>query len=102
MSRIELSSIDPWLPHPLANFGIAGEFVDGLFADIILHFIDATVMEEPYSQQYNPATWFLLASERTYFYVCAEAVIDAVKLRDHLKSCAHRCGGGEERCDTSP
>ena len=89
MSRIELSSIDRRLPHPLAKFGIAGEFVDGLCADIILHFIDATVLEEPYTQQYNAATWFLLASERTYFYVCAEAGIDAVKLRYHLQS-AHR------------
>ena len=76
----EFSSIDPraagknaGLPHPLAKFGIAGEFVDGLCADIILYFIDATVSEEPNSQQYNAATWFLLASERTYFDVCAEA-----------------------------
>ena len=87
----ELRSIGPrslkksaGLPHPLAKFGIAGEFVDGLCADIILYFIDATVSEEPNSQQYNAATWFLLASERTYFYVCAEAGIEAVKLRDHL------------------
>jgi hypothetical protein len=48
VARIEeSSSIDPRLQHPLAKFGIAGEFVDGLFADIILHFVDATVLEEP-------------------------------------------------------
>ena len=93
MSRIEeLSFIDPRLPHPLAKFGIAGEFVDGLFADIILHFINATVLEESDSQEYIAARWFLLENEHTYFYVCAEAGIDAVKLRDHLKSCAHTEG----------
>lgn len=96
MPRIEeLSSIDPalrksaGLPHPLAKFGIAGKFVDGLFANIVLHFINATVLEEPHSQQCKAARWFLLENEHTYFYVCAEAGIDAVKLRAHLKSCAH-------------
>ena len=49
-----------------------------------MYFIDATVSEEPNSQQYNAATWFLLVRERTYFYVGAEAGIDAAKLRDHL------------------
>jgi hypothetical protein len=93
VSRIEeLSSIDPRLPHPLAKFGIAGEFVDGLFADILLHFVDAMVLEERDSQQYKAARSFLLENEQTYFYVCAEAGIDAVKLRDHLKSSAHTEG----------
>jgi hypothetical protein len=95
----EFSSIDPraagknaGLPHPLAKFGIAGKFVDGLFADIILHFINATVLEEADSELYKGAAWFLLDSKRSYFYVCAEAGIDAARLRDHLKSRAHRYG----------
>jgi hypothetical protein len=35
------------LPHPRAKFGIAGQFEDGLYADIILYFIHAAMMEEP-------------------------------------------------------
>jgi hypothetical protein len=81
-----------WLQHPLAKFGIAGEFVEGLFADIILHFIEAMVLEEPDSELYKGAAWFLLKSERTYFYVCAEAGIDAARLRDHLKSARRYAG----------
>jgi len=73
------------LQHPLAKFGSAGKFVDGLFADIILHFINATILEEPDSQPYQGAA-FLLKSKRAYFCVCAEAGIDAARLRDHLKS----------------
>ena len=93
----EFSFIGPRAPrksarllHPLARFGIAGKFVDGLFADIILHFIDAMVLEEPDSELYKGAAWFLLVSKRTYFYVCAEAGIDGARLRDHLKSYANR------------
>ena len=100
MTRIKESPlIDPRAPrksaglqHPLARFGISGEFVDGLFADIILHFIDATVLQEPDSQLYKGATWFLLKSKRTYFYVCGEAGIDAARLRDHLKSARRYAG----------
>jgi len=95
----EFPAIDPLplrkragLPHPLAKFGSAGKFVDGLFADIILHFINATVLEEPDSQLYKGAAWFLLKSKRAYFYVCAEAGIDAARLRAHLKSCGRYAG----------
>jgi hypothetical protein len=73
------------LPHPLAKFGIAGHFDDGLFADIVLHFINVTRTEEPNSRPFKAAMWFLLESERTYLYVCAEAGIDALRLRDHLR-----------------
>jgi len=89
----EFPLIDPRAPrksaglqHPLAEFGSAGKFVDGLFADIILHFINATISEKPDSQLYQGAAWFLLKSKPAYFYVCAEAGIDAARLRDHLKS----------------
>ena len=95
----EFPAIDPHaprksagLPHPLAKFGSAGKVVGGLFADIVLHFIDATVLEDPESQLYKGAAWFLLKSKRTYFYVCAEAGIDAARLRDHLKSCRRYAG----------
>lgn len=91
------SSIAPGAPrksgglaHPLAEFGIAGKFVPGLFADIVLHFINAAVLEEPDSERYKGAAWFLPQSKRTYFYVCGEAGIDAARPRDHLNSCAHR------------
>ena len=93
----EMVTIDPralrisvGIPHPLARFGIAGKFKDGLFADVVLHFIHAAALEEPDSQRHQAAKWFLLGSERTYFYICDEAGIDAVKLRSHLRKCA--CG----------
>jgi hypothetical protein len=31
--------------------------------------------------------WLLLESEQTYFFVCDEARIDAVRLRGHLREC---------------
>ncbi|HEV2194022.1 MAG TPA: hypothetical protein VGR55_00430 [Candidatus Acidoferrum sp.] len=75
------------IPHPLARFGIKGKFVDGLFADVVLHFIHRAALEEPNSQRHKAAKWFLFGSERTYFYICDEAGIDAVKLRNHLRKC---------------
>jgi len=75
------------LPHPLAKFGIDGQFEDGLYADIVLHFINLTVMEEPESHRFSAAMWFLLESEQTYFFVCDEAGIDARRLRDHVREC---------------
>jgi hypothetical protein len=77
--------ISAGLPHPLAKFGIAGHFDDGLFADVVLHFINITLTEEPDSRKFAGAMWFLLESERTYLYVCAEAGLDALRLRDHLR-----------------
>lgn len=35
------------LPHRLAKVGIAGRFVNGLLAEIVFCFIDATILEEP-------------------------------------------------------
>jgi len=95
----EFPLIDPRAPrksaglqHPLAKLGSAGKFVDGLFAGIILHFINATVLEKPDSQLYKGAAWFLPKSKRAYFYVCVEAGIDAARLRGHLKSCRRYAG----------
>ena len=75
------------LPHPLAKFGIASQFDDGLYADIVLYFIHEIMIEEPESRRFNAAIWFLLESEKAYFLVCAEAGIDAARLRDHLRRC---------------
>jgi hypothetical protein len=75
------------LPHPLAKFGIAGQFEDGLYADIILYFIHAAMMEEPESRRFKGAMWLFFESEQTFFFVCDEAGIDAVRLRDHLRNC---------------
>jgi len=73
------------LPHPLAQWGIDGRFMDGLFADIILDFIHDTVWERRDSCAYKGAVWFLLESEKAYYFACAEAGIDAERLRDHLR-----------------
>lgn len=97
----EMVTIDPralrisvGIPHPLARFGIAGKFEDGLFADVVLHFIHVAALEEPDSRGHQAAKWFLLGSERTYFYICEEPGIDAVKLRSHLRKCGDEFFGG--------
>lgn len=71
------------IPHPLAKFGIVGEFKDGLFADVLSHFIHAATLE-PDSRLRTAATRFLLESE-AYFLVCDEAGIDALRLRNYLQ-----------------
>src|SRR5258708_4072163 len=89
----ELMSRDPravrlrcGIPHPLSNFS-GPSFHDGLLADIILEFIHDTVWEEPESPRCKGALWFLLESERAYFFACAGAGIDGNKLRSHLRKC---------------
>ena len=77
------------VPHPLSNFA-GPNFVDGLFADIILAFIHDTVWEEPESNAHKGAMWFLLESERGYYFACAEAGIDAERLRRHLRKSLER------------
>ncbi len=72
------------IPHPLTNFA-GPNFVDGLFADIILDFIHDTVWEEPESNAHKGAIWFLLESEQAYYFACAEAGIDSNRLRSHLR-----------------
>jgi hypothetical protein len=75
------------MSHPLSNFAASTGFEDNLFADIILDLISDTVWEEPESMRYKGATWCLLESERTFFFACHEAGIDAKKLRCHLQLC---------------
>ncbi len=80
------------VPHPLSNFA-GPTFVDGLFADIILDFIHDTVWEETESNAHKGAMWFLLESEKAYYFACAEAGIDANRLRSHLrKHLPNKCG----------
>ncbi len=74
------------VPHPLSHFGTV-DFNDGLLADIILEFIHDTVWEEPGSPRCKGAVWFLLESERAYFFACVGAGIDGNKLRSHLRKC---------------
>src|SRR5258708_35682347 len=72
------------VPHPLSAFA-GPNFVDELFADIILEFIHDTVWEESESNAHKGAIWFLLESEQAYYFACAEAGIDAERLRKHLR-----------------
>ena len=73
------------VPHPLHNFA-GPNFVDGIFADILVDFIHDTVWNEPTSMAWKGATWFLLESERAYPYACRMAGIDAERLRLHLRN----------------
>lgn len=74
------------LPHPLSHFA-EDDFQDGVCADFILECIHSTVFEEPESPTFRGATWFLLESKQTFYFVCSEAGIDAEKLRNHLRLC---------------
>ncbi len=74
------------LPHPLSKFA-DDDFKDGVCADFILKCIQDTVFEEPESQRSEGAKWFLLESERAFFFACSEAGIDGEKLRSHLRLC---------------
>jgi hypothetical protein len=80
------------VPHPLSNFA-GPNFVDGLFADIILDFIHDTVWEGAESMRYKAACWFLLESEMAFFFACSEAGIDANRLRSHLRKHLPNKGG---------
>src|SRR6266849_4950759 len=55
------------VPHPLSNFA-GPNFVDGVFADIVLDFIHDTVWEKPESNAHKGVMWFLLESERAYYF----------------------------------
>src|SRR5258708_20240245 len=68
------------VPHPLSNFA-GPNFVDGLFADIILDFIHDTVWEEPEPNAHKGAIWFLLESEQAYYFPCAEPGIYTTRFR---------------------
>jgi len=77
----------PGLPHPLFKFAANGTVNECPCADAVLEFIQDLTMSEPESARHKAAMWFLLENERAFFLACAEAGIDAEKLRNHLLKC---------------
>ncbi len=75
------------LPHPLSKFAANGMVKEGPYAEAILEFIKDWTWEAPESAKHRAATWFLFESERAFFVACAEARLDAGKLRSHLELC---------------
>ena len=74
------------LPHPLSKFAPNGKVKDGPYADAILASIHDLTWREPDSAGHRAARWLLFESELAFFRACAEAGIDAEKLRSHLRS----------------
>jgi len=88
-----LASLDPralrersGLPHPLSKFAANGMVKEGPYADAIIEFVNDLTWEAPESARHRAAKWFLFESEMAFFRACAEAGIDAQKLRSHLRS----------------
>ena len=97
-----LASLDPralrerfGLPHPLSKFAANGTVKEGPYADAILAFVHDSTWEAPESAKHRAAKWFLFQSAKAFFVACAEAGIDAEKLRSHLEL----CGKGSARRD---
>jgi len=86
-----LKSLNPraitGLPHPLSKFAANGMVKEGPYADAIIEFIKDWTWEAPESVRQRAAMWFLFQSERAFFVACAEAGIDAGKLRSHIRRC---------------
>ncbi len=80
------------LPHPLSNFAANGPVKEGPYADAILEFIKDWTFEVPGSAKHSAGMWFIFESELAFFRACAEAGIDAQKLRSHLERCRERSG----------
>src|SRR5205814_5163906 len=82
-----LESLNPraitGLPHPLSRFAANGAVKEGPYADAILASIHDLTWREPDSAGHRAARWLLFESERAFFRACAEAGIDAEKLRNH-------------------
>ena len=78
------------LPHPLSKFAANGAVNEGPYADAILEFVNELAWETPGSAKHRAATWFLFESEQAFFVACAEAGIDAERLRSHLEFCRRR------------
>ena len=75
------------LPHPLSKFAANGTVKECAYADAIMAFINDLTWEAPGSARHGAATRFLFESERAFFVACAEAGIDAGKLRSHIRGC---------------
>jgi len=94
LEDLTLASLDPralrerfGLPHPLSKFAANGTVQEGPYADAILQFIHDWTPEETGRAAHKAATWFLFQSEQAFFVVCAEAGIDAERLRSRLLGC---------------
>jgi hypothetical protein len=94
LEDLTLASLDPralreryGLPHRLSKFAANGVVQEGPYSDGILEFVNDLTCAAPESAEHTVATWFLFESEEAFFVVCAEAGIDAGKLRSHLKRC---------------
>jgi hypothetical protein len=94
LEELTLASLDPralrerfGLPHPLSKFAANGTVKEGPHADAILEFIHGLTWDEPDREMHRAAIWFLFDSEHAFFVVCAEAGIDAERLRSHLLGC---------------
>ena len=74
------------LPHPLHRFAANGGVKDNIHADVILAFLREWTFEEPDTEMYRIAEWFLFESEQAFFWCCSECGIDAEKLRSHLQA----------------
>jgi len=85
------------LPHPLSKFAPNGMVKEGPHADAILASIHDLTWQRPDSAGHRAAMWFLFESERAFFVACAEAGVDAEKLRSHLRQCylSQRLSEGE-------
>ncbi len=91
LEDLTLASLDPralqerfGLPHPLSKFAANGAVQEGPYSDGILEFVNDLTCAAPGSAEHRVATWFLFESEEAFFVVCAEAGIDAERLRSHL------------------
>jgi hypothetical protein len=97
LEELIVESLDPHslrkkfgLPHPLSKFAANGMVKEGPCADAILEFVNDLTWEAPESARHRAATWLLFESEKAFFVACAEAGIDAEKLRSHLKVCREK------------
>jgi hypothetical protein len=75
------------LPHPLSAFAANGAVNDGIYADVLLEFVQDWTLEPETSARHRAAAWFLLDSEQAFFRACSEAGIDAERFREHLRKC---------------
>ena len=99
LEDLTLASLDPramqerfGLPHPLSKFAANGTVKEGPYSDGILELVHDLTCAAPGSSRHRVAAWFLFESEEAFFVVCAEAGIDAERLRSHLLGC-RRIGG---------
>jgi len=94
LEDLTVASLDPralqerfGLPHPLSKFAANGTVKEGPYSDGILELVHDLTCAAPGSNRHRVVAWFLFESEEAFFVVCAEAGIDAERLRNHLLGC---------------